>query len=42
MELGGQPWSTGLRSEDQREGESSRSVGLRKRETDRQKKREEE
>ena len=33
-ELGGQPWSMGLRAEDQREGERARSVGLRKRETE--------
>ena len=32
MKLGGQPWSTSLRAKDQREGEDSRSVGLRKRE----------
>ena len=36
MELGGQPCSTGLRAKDPREGEGSRSVGLRKRERQRE------
>ena len=33
-ELGGQPWSTSLRAEDQKDGKGSRSIRLRKRETE--------